>query len=428
MTWVRIDDGAPLHPKLLDAGPEAAWLWACGLAYCNRNHTDGLISRRHLAALYPGAWGAEEVQRLAERLVGVRLWDREGIDFRVHDYAHYQEEATREVVDARRIYERDRKRAQRLKGRPGHVPDNVPGTTAGHVPGTTAGTEPGTEHGTQPADMPVGAPVVHTHAPVVPAPRPVPSRPVPVPENSESDLVTAPLRDASTQRLGGASPGPDAAAKAEAKEARRREAVAKETAKAEARAKREAEWKQRRDDKERAKAERERQRIERLRALEADEAKREPLPFKPWEAVRTIAAHAGGRFIAGIERDMTGGYAIALTAHIRAYPTLAEWQTLGRWLAGGDHTYSGTLGIAWAASGALRDGMARARAWADVGPAPEARRGHANEAPRPVPSVVNPAPSARVLSPQDRATLARGLREQLSLAPRAAAEQVVAGG
>jgi len=27
VTWVRLDDGAPLHPKLLAVGPEAAWLW-----------------------------------------------------------------------------------------------------------------------------------------------------------------------------------------------------------------------------------------------------------------------------------------------------------------------------------------------------------------------------------------------------------------
>lgn len=210
MTWVRIDDGAPLHPKLLDAGPEAAWLWTCGLAYCNRNHTDGLIAARHLAALYPGAWPAPRLEELAARLVTVRLWDADGPDYRVHDYAHYQEEATREVVDARRVYERERKRAQRLKGRPGHVPDNVPGTIAGHVPGTTTGTPPGTEGGTAPApaDMPPAAPPTPTHAPVVPAPRPVPSRPDPGSEIQNPEIAevgAAPLR-LQPQGVGPAAP------------------------------------------------------------------------------------------------------------------------------------------------------------------------------------------------------------------------------
>ena len=195
MTWVRIDDGAPLHPKLLDAGPEAAWLWTCGLAYCNRNHTDGLIAARHLAALYPGAWPEARLQELAARLVSVRLWDADGADYRVHDYAHYQEEATREVVDARRVYERERKRAQRLKARPGHVPDNVPGTIAGHVPGTTTGTSPGTASGTAPEDSPPADRPGSTHAPIVPAPRPVPSRPVPEIQTPEiAEVGAAPLR------------------------------------------------------------------------------------------------------------------------------------------------------------------------------------------------------------------------------------------
>lgn len=86
MTWVRIDDNAPLHPKLLDAGPEAAWMWTCGLAHSNRHHTDGRIAQRHLVTLYPGHWTAERCIELAERLVEVKLWDADGPDYRVHNY------------------------------------------------------------------------------------------------------------------------------------------------------------------------------------------------------------------------------------------------------------------------------------------------------------------------------------------------------
>lgn len=145
MTWVRIDDGAPLHPKLLDAGPEAAWLWACGLAHCNRNHTDGRIAARHLPSLYPGAWDPPRLLALAAVLVDVGLWERDGVDYLVHDYAHYQAEATREAVEVRRAYERERKALQRAARR--RVPDNVPDksgnvprdTSVGHPPGHAAG-------------------------------------------------------------------------------------------------------------------------------------------------------------------------------------------------------------------------------------------------------------------------------------------------
>jgi hypothetical protein len=43
--WVRIDDGAPLHPRPLTAGAEAPWLWVAGLAHCNRATTNGAIDR-----------------------------------------------------------------------------------------------------------------------------------------------------------------------------------------------------------------------------------------------------------------------------------------------------------------------------------------------------------------------------------------------
>lgn len=160
MTWVRIDDGAPLHPKLLDAGPEAAWLWLAGLAHCNRCHTNGRISERHLPSLFPdGTWSRKDLARLADRLVSVRLWHREEDGYRVHDYEDFQSEATREAVDDRRQYERSRKAEQRARRR--GVPD-------------MSGTCPGQEHAKVPD---LSHPVPRVSQPPVPS-RPAPSRPV----------------------------------------------------------------------------------------------------------------------------------------------------------------------------------------------------------------------------------------------------------
>ena len=89
MTWVRLDDGAPLHPKLLAVGPEAAWLWVAGLAYANRHVTNGVIPPQALPALYPSdQWPRARLAKLAAALVEAGLWTaREGGGWEVHDYA-----------------------------------------------------------------------------------------------------------------------------------------------------------------------------------------------------------------------------------------------------------------------------------------------------------------------------------------------------
>lgn len=43
MPWVRVDDHFDEHPKMARVGPLGWALWLAGLAYCNRNLTDGFI-------------------------------------------------------------------------------------------------------------------------------------------------------------------------------------------------------------------------------------------------------------------------------------------------------------------------------------------------------------------------------------------------
>lgn len=158
MTWVRIDDAAPQHPKLLRAGPESAWLWVAGLAYANRVTSDGLVPIDVLPALYPsGDWSRRGLARLAEKLVSVGLWVREGEAYRIHGYAEYQAEAMRSQVEQRRRWERERKASQRSR-----VPGGVPGGT-------------GVGHG---ASVPQVSQVV-SQTPVSRARLPGPARPVP---------------------------------------------------------------------------------------------------------------------------------------------------------------------------------------------------------------------------------------------------------
>jgi hypothetical protein len=110
MTWVRLDDGFPDHPKVDAAGPLAAWLYVCGLAYCARFLTDGHIPADRVARLAAVA----EPLALAARLVEVGLWERTTGGYRVHDYAEYQPSAAdvrrdRAATAARQAAWRDRR-------------------------------------------------------------------------------------------------------------------------------------------------------------------------------------------------------------------------------------------------------------------------------------------------------------------------------
>lgn len=182
MTWVRIDDRAATHPKLRDVGPEAAWLWVCGLCWCNGHHTDGVIRRADLMALSPNTWTPRELTRLAGVLVRAGLWLEHGVNHVVHDYAQYQEEALRENVDERRKYERDRKRALRAAKKTaqnGPAPPVSRRDSPGHVPGTVQGTPMGTRAGRVPPNG-IGTNATESHVSQPPGPaRPDPSPPDP---------------------------------------------------------------------------------------------------------------------------------------------------------------------------------------------------------------------------------------------------------
>lgn len=125
MTWVKIDDCATLHPKLLAVGAAGVGLWLAGLCHSNRLASDGAIAKKSLTALYPSdtAWSKREANRAAAKLVQAGLWIDDGDVWRIHDYADYQREATSEVVQKRRAADAERKAKQRsLSAKPKDEP------------------------------------------------------------------------------------------------------------------------------------------------------------------------------------------------------------------------------------------------------------------------------------------------------------------
>jgi hypothetical protein len=81
MTWVKLDDGFHGHPKVLAAGLAASGLFARALSYCGAYLTDGRV---------PSAWVAaqllDESDDLAQRLVDVGLWRRDGTAYVIPDF------------------------------------------------------------------------------------------------------------------------------------------------------------------------------------------------------------------------------------------------------------------------------------------------------------------------------------------------------
>lgn len=86
MTWIKLDSGFPDHPKVVAAGPMAAWLYVCGLTYCARYLTDGRIPKGQVRRLSD----IPKPDLQARRLVEAGLWIDDTEDYVVHDYTVWQ--------------------------------------------------------------------------------------------------------------------------------------------------------------------------------------------------------------------------------------------------------------------------------------------------------------------------------------------------
>ena len=135
MPWVKVDDHFDEHPKMARVGPLGWAMWLAGLAYCNRNLTDGFIpytTARRLVSwdfLMPrngsdieSIWTVgintvmhgEDVDSplVIGMLVDAGLWEEVPGGYRVHDYMEYQPSKLEVVA------EREKWAAKKRRGRP----------------------------------------------------------------------------------------------------------------------------------------------------------------------------------------------------------------------------------------------------------------------------------------------------------------------
>lgn len=141
MTWVRVDDGFPDHPKVMQVGPLGGWLQICALAYCNRYLTDGFVPARVALRLADftnvgvltwqelarppeeDEYEPAEVSWIIPRLVEAGMWERVEGGFLIHDFDDYQ--PSREAVLAERRKTADRVAKFRARKRQSNAVTNA---------------------------------------------------------------------------------------------------------------------------------------------------------------------------------------------------------------------------------------------------------------------------------------------------------------
>ena len=109
MSWTKIDDRLLTHVKMRRArgrmGDAALALWTAALVYTNQHEFDGLVYADMLGDFTSHA----DPLTVASVLVDVGLWERDGENFRFHDYAAMND--TKAVRDSKRAEDRERKAA-----------------------------------------------------------------------------------------------------------------------------------------------------------------------------------------------------------------------------------------------------------------------------------------------------------------------------
>ncbi|MDO8308579.1 MAG: hypothetical protein Q7V58_09540 [Actinomycetota bacterium] len=109
MAWVTIDDQFPEHRKVAGLTDAAFRLHFCGIAYCSRQLTDGLIETDAIPTLvrkYRPAALAELVERGLWKPIAIG--EGKPAVYEIHDYLQWNQ--PREVVLARK--EKAAKRAK----------------------------------------------------------------------------------------------------------------------------------------------------------------------------------------------------------------------------------------------------------------------------------------------------------------------------
>lgn len=118
MTWIKLDDKAPRHPKIASLTDRAFRWWVKGLCYASEFLTNGV--------LHPIFWKEVPKQSRAE-LTGNNLWDWHDPNFVIHDYLSHQ--TSKQTVEQKRADTAERVARYRENKR-NAVTGNAPSVTS----------------------------------------------------------------------------------------------------------------------------------------------------------------------------------------------------------------------------------------------------------------------------------------------------------
>jgi len=111
MTWIKIDDSFPNHPKVIGLSDKAFRIHISGLCYCGTYLTDGYVPMTAVSK-----WADEDMSVVVE-LVNAGLW-RDAVQengFRIHDYLAHQ--TSKQQVEDKRGALRERQKRYRDKSK-----------------------------------------------------------------------------------------------------------------------------------------------------------------------------------------------------------------------------------------------------------------------------------------------------------------------
>jgi hypothetical protein len=111
MTWVKIDDSFPNHPKIVGLSDKAFRIHISGLCYCGTYLTDGFVPMT-IAARFAN----EDMQYIVE-LTKAGLWREAPQDngFHIHDYLAHQTSKTQVEEKRQTVRERQKRYRERHK-------------------------------------------------------------------------------------------------------------------------------------------------------------------------------------------------------------------------------------------------------------------------------------------------------------------------
>ena len=102
MTWIKLNDNVPRHPKIAGLSDRAFRGWINGLCYASEFLTDGVLPDVFLRTVRPA---------VQHELIGRGLWVCTGGTTKVHDYLKHQ--SSKASVERERRRYRDRRTGEK---------------------------------------------------------------------------------------------------------------------------------------------------------------------------------------------------------------------------------------------------------------------------------------------------------------------------